>query len=238
MLRPNLVCNAVDQDGIGIVDPGAHLTCFRTRDAPGQQKFAPQETTTIVNRLGVQRLRLKRATDLCVPSGQDGSPLPTGLGSYRCYRARPDRKTPRVIQEGTYLVDDFDSKPAIMLKPRRFCTPVDRDGAGVPVPDYDLTCYRVRDDRSFAKFGERPVAASNVFGTQDLLAKRAQCSLGAAIGVQHRHFPNPVLDPGSGRGRRNPQFREQVRIPAPGNRFLDSMVVGAPTVPLAITRSA
>jgi hypothetical protein len=69
VVKPELFCNPVDKDEEGIVDPTAHLTCYRLKtDAP----FTPRDASTRDQfgdlDLDVARGECGRAARLCVPS--------------------------------------------------------------------------------------------------------------------------------------------------------------------------
>jgi hypothetical protein len=70
--RPVLMCNPVDKNGEGIVDPAGHLTCYRIIDASGQAAFAPKGITVsdqfTDQNLKVFRGTCRQASLLCVPS--------------------------------------------------------------------------------------------------------------------------------------------------------------------------
>lgn len=71
VVKPQLLCNPVDRDGQGIVDPAGHLTCYRIRDAEGTS-FQPRDVT-IEDPFSRQDVRAFRGTCrkialLCVPS--------------------------------------------------------------------------------------------------------------------------------------------------------------------------
>ena len=69
VLRPQLVCNAVDKNGAGRLDPSGHLTCYRIRDVAGQTAFAPRDAAT-TNQFGSEVVAATKATMLCVPSSE------------------------------------------------------------------------------------------------------------------------------------------------------------------------
>ncbi len=66
-------CNAVDKNGEGIIDPWAHLTCYKVRTPVST--IQPEVVST--DQFGQLNLKLKRQrTELCVPSqevGQDSA---------------------------------------------------------------------------------------------------------------------------------------------------------------------
>ena len=42
------------------------------------------------------------------------------------------------------VADQFGSSSIQILRPLKLCTPVDKNGEGIPNPASHLTCYRIR----------------------------------------------------------------------------------------------
>lgn len=67
VVEPVMLCNPVDIDGMGLPNPEVHLTCYRT-DPNNDGDLKPQDVQ-VTNKLGEQRLRLRRVSELlCVTS--------------------------------------------------------------------------------------------------------------------------------------------------------------------------
>jgi hypothetical protein len=79
--KPVLMCNPVDKNGEGIVDPAAHLTCYRIIEAPGQEEFLQREVTVedqfTEQAVSAFRGTCRRASLLCVPSLKNPSNVTT-----------------------------------------------------------------------------------------------------------------------------------------------------------------
>ncbi len=69
VMKPQLVCDAVDENGTGVRDATARLVCHKIRDAAGQTRFAPHDAT-VANELGSATLTAIKASSLCVPAVQ------------------------------------------------------------------------------------------------------------------------------------------------------------------------
>lgn len=131
VLEPASICTAVDKNGEGVLDPTAHLTCYRTRDGDAQPGFSPQRVK-VRNQFGNQRLPLIQAEGLCVPSGVNGVPIATGLDHFRCYTVGPDVAfTPRTVT----LMDEVEERAFRVVRPLSVCSPVDKNGEGISHPE-------------------------------------------------------------------------------------------------------
>ena len=65
--RPDLVCNAVDQDGQGVIDEAATLVCYKAKRGKGTAKFTGQ-TVDVTNDFGADTQRAIKPRHVCVPS--------------------------------------------------------------------------------------------------------------------------------------------------------------------------
>jgi uncharacterized membrane protein len=68
--KPRLLCNPVDKNGEGILDPTAHLTCYDVKPLRGRSARRRLNLDLLVNnQFGEeQRLTLKKPKTVCVPS--------------------------------------------------------------------------------------------------------------------------------------------------------------------------
>jgi hypothetical protein len=165
VVRPESICNPVDADGMGIVDPTAHVACYRIRDAAGQARFA-RRSVSEADELGARTLDLTRAQSLCVPSTVDGVASELRLDDFKCYRAT--RPRPPFVRTTVSLADLFESKSATLMRPDTVCTPVDRDGGGILDSASRLTCYRLTERPRFA--GQTVAVANDLGNAQTLRA--------------------------------------------------------------------
>ena len=61
MLRPESICNAVDENGAGVTDPTAHLACYRAKDAAQQPRFTAR-AVSVTDEFGAEYERYKART--------------------------------------------------------------------------------------------------------------------------------------------------------------------------------
>jgi hypothetical protein len=66
------------------------------------------------------------------------------------------------------LSDQFGPSTATVLRPDRFCNPVNKNNEGIDDPDAHLNCYRIREPRGPA----RDVIVNNQFGEHRLTTSR------------------------------------------------------------------
>ncbi len=85
---------------------------------------------------------------------------------FKCYATRPGRFPERQVT----LVDQFGRSTATVLRPRRFCNPVDKNGEGIVDPTAHLNCYSIME----SGFRAVTVAVENQFGEQTLTVTRAE----------------------------------------------------------------
>jgi hypothetical protein len=72
VVRPRFLCNPVDKNGEGILDPESHLVCYRIEDVPGQPRFR-RTAVEVMDQFADQDLKALRgdcrqSSFLCVPS--------------------------------------------------------------------------------------------------------------------------------------------------------------------------
>ena len=65
--RQTTLCTPVDKNGDGILDPDAHLMCYKIRRT-SKPKFKKVKGVHVDNQFGPGRVNVKRPTELCVPS--------------------------------------------------------------------------------------------------------------------------------------------------------------------------
>ncbi len=70
VIQPQRVCNAVDEDGQGMISPAAELHCYKIKAVGGQPKFVRRDVGA-GNEFGSETLSAQKPTMLCVPSTRD-----------------------------------------------------------------------------------------------------------------------------------------------------------------------
>lgn len=120
----------VDKNDEGLTDPISHLTCYQITDGVA----GPPVIST--NQFGVQPLTLGDPDSLCVPTEKLISPGLVDIDHYKCYQAAGAQ-----IDIGVGLIDQFQARTTLVLEPKLFCTPADKNGEGIDDPITHLTCY-------------------------------------------------------------------------------------------------
>jgi hypothetical protein len=179
VVTPEAFCNPVNNGG-GINDPTAHLSCYKIRDVRGDEFPAfRRQRVEVDDQFGTHTLLLKTIQSLCLPSskspaGQVPGPQPESLDHFKCYTTRQlgTKFDPRQV----LLTDQFNTERVNVVRPEAFCTPVDKNGEGINDPTAHLTCYKIRDigGDEFPKFREQRVDVGDQFGTHSLLLKKTK----------------------------------------------------------------
>jgi hypothetical protein len=160
-------CSPVDQDGSGISDPGAHLTCYRVLGGnPAVGDLVVRDS------FGSQTLSLGGLDRLCVPS-DIGVPPSAVADRFACYKARTKPGTPKFPHTEVDLTDEFETTPRTVLvtHPMFFCAPVDVNGAGIHSPTTFLSCYQMRDAIR-PRFEPHVIDEHDEFGSGPLSVRR------------------------------------------------------------------
>jgi hypothetical protein len=84
---------------------------------------------------------------------------------FKCYKSR---QTP-FDRLQVSLQDTIATSLADVVRPDRFCNPVDHDGEGIHDPRGRMNCYRLRE----ARVPEQIVMVDNDLGEQELIIRRA-----------------------------------------------------------------
>jgi hypothetical protein len=166
LVRPFRFCNPVNKNGEGIVDPVAHLSCYEIHE-----RWAGSRSVKVANQFGEQFLTLGRAQTLCVPAEKDGLGRLEDLNvdHFKCYRARTTPGTPKVTVGDVDLVDQFEEKRTELVKPRAFCTPVEKNGEGIRSPDTHLACFKITDAPGQERLTQQQVSVRDQFGSSELI---------------------------------------------------------------------
>jgi hypothetical protein len=143
-----------DKNDEGIGDPFSHLTCYQITDGVA----GPAVIST--NQFGVQPLTLGTPDSLCVPTEKLISPGPVDLDHYKCYQAAG-----APVDVGVTILDQFQFHETLVLEPKLFCTPADKNDEGIDDEINHLTCYRTDP------VGQTPglIPISNQFSALDQL---------------------------------------------------------------------
>lgn len=87
---------------------------------------------------------------------------------FQCYRV--ERPIPPSADRTVELRDQFGTYRAKVGRITKICTPVDKNGEGIPDDDLHLVCYEVSERRD----PRRPVTTTNQFGRARMYVREAQ----------------------------------------------------------------
>jgi hypothetical protein len=81
---------------------------------------------------------------LALPTGSEAEGHePPQANHFKCHQVLDWAEwEPRRVE----LKDQFGASVAHVIQPMMLCNPVDKNGEGIPNPEYHLTCYRIEDD--------------------------------------------------------------------------------------------
>jgi len=168
---------------IPIVDPAAHLTCYKVKRP--KPKIRAQVISS-TDQLGQPELNVKKrkTTLLCVPSQevrQQGTPTATptatptssipNLDHFELFRVKRTPGTPKFVRETVNLNDQFLDEIMQLKKPVELGVPTNKNSEGITNSSTHMTCYRLRAPR----FQKQEVTVTNQFKNaeeQDLIVKR------------------------------------------------------------------
>jgi len=171
LVRTEQFCNAVDKNGEGILDPSAHLTCYKV----GRPVSVVRPKVISTDQFGELELNVRtRRTELCVPTQEIGGlaevkrvEIPS-LDHFELYVAAetPGKRT--FEKREVDLEDQFLDETVELKKPVRLGVPTDKNEEGISDPSTHLTCYSVKAPR----FEKRDVEVANQFGEFRLTVKK------------------------------------------------------------------
>jgi hypothetical protein len=156
------LCNPADKNGGGIQNEADHLRSFAIKLAKGEPAFLPFEDIPITNQFGTISLETGKVDRLMIPAAKGleqpvSPPDPPGIDHFRCAKAKVAKGSPRFepISEVS-VVDQFEQPKLYDLKkPTRICTPVDKNGEGLLLPDALLLCYQAKPGKGQPKHVKR-----------------------------------------------------------------------------------
>ena len=153
MRKPVRFCNPTGKNDEEINDPTAHLACYKMKGGAN-----PKREVLVRNQFGDQTVTVNKAESLCVPAEKNGVPSDLALNHFQCYRVRGKGFTSRDVT----LSDQFGTAGVTVLKPRRLCAPVDKNGEGIVDEAGHLMCYRIKQPGDSPK---RDLTVDDQFGS-------------------------------------------------------------------------
>jgi hypothetical protein len=187
---PQFLCNPVDKNGGGIVDPTAHLACYEIDDEDDSESEDAEWEVLVENQLGMQMLEVEDSELLCVPSERDGVRSALLVEHFKCYEAEGDDLDVRIE-----LADQFGVAPNVRVEePEFFCNPVGTNGAVIQDENAHLVCYEI--DGAAVE-----VPVDNEFGRQILEVDEAKLLCVPSAKLNVRVVPDDDDDDDDGRPR-------------------------------------
>jgi hypothetical protein len=147
------LCTPADKNGEGVLDPVTHQRDYLIRPSAGTPPFVKRFGKVVTNQLGSITLDVIRRSTLRVPTTKDliatpapPNPLAANYEHFKCYKARVTKGTQPFASTTVTVADQFNNpaKNFTVVKPKRFCTPVDKNGEGIVNDTRFLLCYKVR----------------------------------------------------------------------------------------------
>jgi hypothetical protein len=160
---------------VGVSEPDHHLTIYATN--PSAQ---PNRVVAIRNQFGRQKLRLRDAVGVAVPTQKflNGHNFPIGLDHLRCYAASGLEVNDKVGLSDQFILPVTGHR---VIEPVAFCNPAKKIHGGlrfgVEHPEAHLTCYsmsRVKFEKSFGIGNQIQREAKFLAGPPDTLCVPTQ----------------------------------------------------------------
>ena len=173
VLKVERFCNPANKNNEGILDPTAHLNCYKIREGAFEQR-----EVILTNQFGEQRVNVVRPDSLCLPAVKDnvGELDDLQVNHFKCYKVRP--ATPFQAISGVNVVDQFEDKDTAIVKPKYMCTPANKNGEDptAPLELGHLACFKIKFVRGQTPFFETGADVEDQFVRQDLQGtRRTEC---------------------------------------------------------------
>ncbi|MGH2692464.1 MAG: DUF7450 family protein [Actinomycetota bacterium] len=140
------LCNPVQKNDEPYLNTPAHLVCYETKGTD------PRKLVAVRNQFGSQRLLVREARRLCVPSekhkGRKGQfkPIEVPVDHYQCYTVESETPLRRLGNIGTVrLKDQFGTEQVNVGKAVQLCAPVQKNNEQIQHPVNHLVCYEISD---------------------------------------------------------------------------------------------
>jgi len=145
----------------GVVDPTAHLVCYKIAKAPFEEQFVSFLTQRIDGYRGYQ---VRKPDTLCLPATA-GTPSAAPRDAYRCLAGPHYASNPIDFT----IADAYGAQLIRRHKIDRLCVPTDLDGGGGAnriESDVDLRCDQPKG--KIGPFARTSVTTTDRFGTLTL----------------------------------------------------------------------
>ncbi|HJQ84248.1 MAG TPA: hypothetical protein VKA21_09245 [Candidatus Binatia bacterium] len=155
--RTARLCPPADKNTEGMVDPTAHLMCYRIKE-PRQ----PNRDVVVRNQFGDLAVGVRGAESLCVPATKNSVPSALNLDHFKCYKARSRVRFPTQFVS---IVDQFTNRTIRVGRPKLFCNAVNKNGEGIPNLNQHLSCHQARDVSGQGHPAPPSVTVADQFGS-------------------------------------------------------------------------
>jgi hypothetical protein len=160
------LCTPADKNGEGVVDDETHLRGRLIRANPASPPFVRRNNVRVSNQFGFFFVDVIRREQLLTPANKSLTPPPPPppdpqtnlIDHFKCYKVK--RTGSKFVPLTVTISDQFrPTQTFTVVKPKRLCNPVDKNGEGIKKQTRHLTCYKVKP-----AVGEPPFVRVN--GTQ------------------------------------------------------------------------
>ncbi len=172
-------CTPANKNNVPIIDPDTHLRgrLIRPNPASVPQSFVRRYGIQVSNQFGPFTVDIIRREQLLTPANKSltppappaPNPLNHEVDHYKCYKAK--RTDAKFIPINVTIEDQFRSPAGTftVVKPKRLCTPVDKNGEGILHANRHLVCYKVKPAAGTPLFVRRNgVQVTSQFGSESL----------------------------------------------------------------------
>jgi hypothetical protein len=175
VLRPYRLCNPVDKNDEGIIDPAEHQMCYQIRDNVAGPRFR-RRNVRVENQFGIQFLSVSRPETLCTPADKNLIPSDRSGDRMKCYRVNQTLGARDFAPITVSLEDQFELKQTVVLKPVLLCNPTELNSNDpIASPTCHQVCYRITDVEGQPDFVPVPVTVSDEFYSQSVNPFRGEC---------------------------------------------------------------
>ena len=139
------LCNPVRKNNEPFINKRAHLVCY------GIDGVDPQKGVSVRNQFGSQRLLVREARRLCLPTQkrklqQSFQPIQSPIDHRQCYRVEPLGSLLRQGPIGQVtLTDQFGVETVDIGQPVQLCVPVQKNASQVKHVVHAAVCYAIAD---------------------------------------------------------------------------------------------
>ncbi len=170
-------CTPANKNDVPILDPNTHLRGRLMRANPATPLFVRRTGVQVSNQFGPFTVDVIRRDELLTPAHKSLLPPPPPapdpqthqVDHYKCYKVK--RTGSKFVPLTVTIEDQFRSPAGTfnVIKPKRLCNPVDKNGEGIQEPSRHLVCYKVKPAVGTPLFVRRnAVQVTTQFGSESV----------------------------------------------------------------------